>query len=237
MRVLTADTKIRVKTPRKTPVKKSLTGDTHIRLDKIIGLKEWHEQLIQDKRRWADGKLHVKMKHGWRTVSNYQDYELKEVNKNKAVKKLQKTETTQQEFDDFVEKLFNKDYQNTPNTIHLPKINKGLAKTLNLKDNTQFIYKEEYKHINPYRKNEEEQGLTKEEYKMIPEVIRKAKTAYMDKANKNFYLAFEDKNDPDKINKIVFNKTPKGNYIVTVGKVNKKDELTNKKNLPVRGRS
>ena len=96
MRTLTADTIIRVRTSRKTPAKKPLTGDTRIRLDRIIGLKEWHEQLIQDKhdpaqigeaRRWADGKLHVKMKHGWRTVSNYKDYELKEVNKNKAAKK------------------------------------------------------------------------------------------------------------------------------------------------------
>lgn len=225
---------------------RELNGNTRIRLSQIIGLKEWHEQLIQDKhapaqigeaRRWADGKLHVKMKHGWQTVSNYNDYELKEVNKNKAIKKLQKKETSQQDFDDFVEKIFNKDYQHTPNTIRLPKINKGLASALKLNENTQFIYKEEYKHINPYRKTEEEQGLTKEEYKQIPDVIRKAKTAYMDKVNKNFYVTFEDKDNPEKINKIVFNKTPKGNYIVTVGKVNKKDELTNKKNLPVRGRN
>ena len=78
MKVLTADTRILVRTPRKPPVKKPLTGDTRIRLDKIIGLKEWHEQLIQDKhdsadywtvRVWSDGKKHIKTPHGWRIAT------------------------------------------------------------------------------------------------------------------------------------------------------------------------
>lgn len=57
---------------------RELSGNTRIRLDRIIGLKEWRETLALDKhgkpvpvgevRRWADGKLHEKMKHGWRVI-------------------------------------------------------------------------------------------------------------------------------------------------------------------------
>lgn len=81
MRTLTADTIIRVRTPRKTPAKKPLTGDTRIRLDRIIGLKEWHEQLIRDADKpgtvnhWkSDNKDHRKQSDGtWPVVGSSDD--------------------------------------------------------------------------------------------------------------------------------------------------------------------
>ena len=57
---------------------RELTGGTKIRLSQIKGLKQWRERLALDKhgkpvpvgeiRKWADGKLHEKMKHGWRVI-------------------------------------------------------------------------------------------------------------------------------------------------------------------------
>lgn len=237
MRELTADTIIRVKASRPP-----LTGDTRIRLRQIKDLADW----VKDKhdnarpgevRRWADGKLHQKTQHGWRVVPNSQDYELKEHKEPKTRKKVSKEITTQRDFDDFVEKLYNGDYEHAPTTIHLPNMNKGLLKTLGIDDNTQFIFKSNYYHISPERKAKEKQELTKEEYKKIPEAIRKAKTAYFDKQNHNFFITFEDEADPEKMNKVVFNKTKSGNYLVTLGKVNKKEGIDKTKNLLARGRS
>ena len=79
--------------------------------------------------------------------------------------------------------------------------------------------------------------MTKEEYKEIPKIIKNAKNAYIDKDKGNFFIAFEDKADPTMINKLVFNKATTGNYLVTLGKVNKKDELASREILLVSGRS
>ena len=77
MRELSGSTIIRVKRPLPLPRKRKLTGETRIRLSQIKVLSDWYDQLAQDKhskarigevRKWADGKLHEKMKHGWRKV-------------------------------------------------------------------------------------------------------------------------------------------------------------------------
>ena len=116
-------------------------------------------------------------------------------------------------------------------------MNKNLLKQLGIKDNTQFIFKARYPHINPIRKAKEHQDLRKEEYLRIPEAIKNAKEAYIDPVNHNFFITFGDTKNPAMINKIVFNKSSSGNYLVTIGKVNKKDEINSRKNLLVRGRS
>lgn len=243
MRTLTADTRILVRTPRKTPAKKPLTGDTRIRLDRIIGLKEWHEQLIQDKhsgdkigtiRRWTDGKLHIKKAHGWDVVSNQSEYSLKEMNPPKKVENLPKKPTAEKEYSDFVDNLFKQNYRDMPNYIRFPDINKKLAYQLGITDKTQFIYKEAYKHINPVRKSDEEQSLTKGEYLLIPLVLKQAKKAYFDPKRKNYIITFKDFNNPKKVNKIILERTSKGSYIVTVSKVNKKDDSVLKKSRPIK---
>lgn len=204
---------------------KLLTEDKHSN-DKIGTVRRWE----------SDGKLHIKKEHGWEVLPKGKEYNLKEYNAHKSSKAVRKI-TQQTEFDDFVEKLFNTDYKNAPTVVRLPKMNKGLLKTLGLNENTQFIFKARYAHISPSRKAMENQSLTREEYKQIPEAVRNAKYAYIDKKNNNFFIAFEDKNDLRKMNKIVFNKTTKGNYVVTVSKVNKKDDFVSREILPVKGRS
>ena len=204
---------------------KLLTEDKHSN-DKIGTVRRWE----------SDGKLHIKKEHGWKVLPKSKEYGLKEYNAHKSSKAVRKI-TQQTEFDDFVEKLFNSDYKNAPTVVRLPKMNKGLLSSLGIKDNTQFIFKARYAHISPGRKAMENQSLTKEEYKQIPGAVKNAKYAYIDKKNNNFFIAFEDKSDFKKMNKIVFNKTTKGNYVVTVSKVNKKDDLVSREILPVKGRS
>lgn len=203
---------------------KLLTEDKHSS-DKIGTVRRWE----------SDGKLHIKKEHGWEVLPNGKEYELKEYNAHKSSKAVRKI-TPQSEFDDFVEKLFNSDYRNAPSVVRLPKMNKGLLSSLGIKDNTQFIFKAKYGHIGPERKEKENQNLSKEEYKQIPEAVKNAKTAYIDKDHQNFFIIFDDKNNQEKINKVVFNKTVKGNYVVTVSKVNKEDEFISREILPVRGR-
>ena len=53
MRELTADTRIRVRAPRKAPARKPLTGDTRIKLSQIKDLKEW----VEDRRKYKVGEI------------------------------------------------------------------------------------------------------------------------------------------------------------------------------------
>lgn len=218
---------------------RELTADTKIKLSQI-------KRLITDKhskdqigtvRRWSDNKLHEKTSHGWKVVANSKEYKINEYREVKARKDLSPKITTQKQFNIFVDNLFNKNYKEAVSTIHLPQIDRKLLKQLGIKDNTQFIFKARYPHINPQRKANEGQALREEEYKAIPNAIKNAKEAYIDKENHNFFIIFEDLNDKSKINKIVFNKTIKGNYLVTIGKVNKQEGINKKKTLLVRGRS
>lgn len=217
-----------------------LTGDTRIRLSQIKDLKAWiydytHAN-VGEVRRWADGKLHEKMKHGWRVVPHGKDYDLKEYSAPRSTKHVRKI-ASQTEFDGFVEQLFNGDYEPMPKAVRLPGMNKSLSRSLGVDENTQFIFKAKYGHVGPVRKGSSDQLMTKEEYKQIPEVIRNAKSAYIDKEKHNFFILFDDKKDPEKTNKLGFNKTPRGNYLVTLAKVNRRDELASRENLLVSGRS
>lgn len=205
---------------------KLLTQDKHSN-DKIGTVRRWK----------SDGKLHIKKAYGWEVLPNEKEYELKEYSDPKSRKNVKARIITQTEYNDFVEKLFNRDYKNSPPTIHLPKLNKGLLYSLGLNENTQFIFTANYPHINPTRKAGEGQAPRKEEYKKIPQVIETTKTAYIDKEKRNFFILFNDDTDSKMVNKLVFNKCKNGNYLVTLGKVNKKDELASRENLLVSGRS
>lgn len=228
MRQLTADTIIKIKSTRP-----ELTGDTKIRLSRVIGLKEWHDHLIQDfrdktatgtVRRWSDGKLHEKTDKGWRVLPHYREYNVAQ-NKHED-KKNRKTPqpsgvATQKQFDNFIDELFNNPQLREPKAVRLPDLNRKLMKQIGLDKNTSFIFSSRYMHISPARKGQRNQDLRKEEYKEIPNVIKNAKQAILEKGTGDFKLLFPDKQNPNKVNKIILSKMNRGNFIVTVGKVDK----------------
>ena len=90
-----------------------------------------------------------------------------------------------------------------------------------------YLFKDALTHIRPGRKARYGQALRKEEYKMIPNVIREAKEVFIDRVKHNFQIMFSDQKDIDKINKIIFNKDKEGNYLVTIGKVDRGSEVKN----------
>lgn len=81
MRVLTADTIIRVRSSRPTPAKRELTGDTRIRLSQIVDLKTWRNKYTKDTdkpgtvKHWSsDDKDHRKQPDGsWPVVGSKED--------------------------------------------------------------------------------------------------------------------------------------------------------------------
>lgn len=213
-----------------------LTADTKIRLSQIVDLKEWHAQLVLDKhgpkvqtgtvRRWADGKLHEKTNNGWKVVAYNKEYNV--VRNTKEEKKNRKTpqpsaEVTQKQFNDFVDDLFVNPHLDKPKAVRLPDMSRHLKKQLGIDKNTAFIFSSRYFHISPARKAGEGQDLRREEYKQLPEFIRNAKQAILTRKNGGFKLLFKDSQNPDKVNKIIFNKTNRGNFIINVSKVDKRN--------------
>ena len=138
-----------------------------------------------------------------------------------------------EEFSDVVDSIILNDYKNIPNVIRLPNIKGELAEKLGLEKDSAFVLKKEATHIRPDRKGNYNQALDTEEYREIPKVIRDADFAIVDKRTKNFQLLFDDKNEISKINKIVFNKDELGNYLVTIGKVDRRDGLSEKEQIVV----
>lgn len=230
MRVLTGAETIRIRKPRQV-----LTGATRIRLSQIRDLPAWHEQLVNDKhdnarvgevRRWSDGKLHEKREHGWRVLPHSSEYDV--LTNKKEEKRNRKTATppkpaTEKQFSDFIDSLNTDPHIREPKAIRLPQMNRKLMKQIGLDTNAALIFNSRYFHISPARKAAEGHGqdLRIEEYKEIPKVIKNARWAILEKDTGDFKLLFQDKKNPEKINKIVMSKTNKGNFIVTVGKVNK----------------
>jgi hypothetical protein len=228
MRQLTDDTVIRVKASRPP-----LTGDTRIRLRQIVDLKDWHDKLIKDfrdktetgtVRRWSDGKLHEKTNKGWRVLPHYREYNVEQnKHENRKNRKTPKPSdvATQKQFDNFIEDLFNNPNIKEPKAVRLLDLDRKLMKQIGLDKNTSFIFSSRYNHISPARKGQHNQDLRKEEYKEIPNVIKNAKHAYLEKGTGDFKLLFPDKQNPNKVNKIILSKMNQGNFIVTVGKVDK----------------
>lgn len=215
---------------------RELTGGTKIRLSQIKGLREWRERLALDKhgkpvpvgevRRWADGKLHEKTHKGWTVVAHSKEYNVtrneKEEKKNKKSPQPSSI-ASQKQFDDFIDSLFANPHLREPKAVRLPDLNRQLMKQIGLDKNTSFIFSSRYFHISPARKAGEGQDLRREEYKEIPDVIKNAKQAILTRNNGGFKLLFRDKANPDKVNKIIFNKTIRGNFIINVSKVDKRN--------------
>lgn len=137
------------------------------------------------------------------------------------------------DFSDIVDSIILNDYKHIPNAVRLPDLKAELAEKLGLSKDTAFILKKNATHIRPDRKRAYDQALDTEEYRQIPHVMREASFALVDNRTKNFQLLFDDINDIKKINKIVFNKDELGNYLVTVGKVDRRDGISEQYNTVV----
>ena len=138
-----------------------------------------------------------------------------------------------EEFSDIVDSIILNDYKHIPNSIRLPNLNEQLTEKLGLTKDTAFILKKNATHIRPDRKGGYGQAFDTEEYKLIPEILRTTTFAVIDKAFKNFQIVFDDVNDETKINKIVFNKEKLGNYLVTLGKVDRENAFSLERNSVV----
>lgn len=144
-------------------------------------------------------------------------------------------EITQEEFNLIIDSLYeqpNPDYKNIPNLIKLPQLKKELAQKLGV-ENANFFMKSQIAHVRPNRKGSYGQAFDMEEYKLIPKVIRETNFIVIDKYFKNFQIVFDDKSNPCKINKIVFNKDELGNYLVTIGKVDRENAFSEERNAVV----
>lgn len=135
---------------------------------------------------------------------------------------------TAQEYGEFLEKIAQKDYQNTPEILKIATLNNDLQELINNNHSASvFITRARAGHISEARKGEYDQALTLEEQKQIPAVIAQAKEAYTDEKS-GFILPFADKNNNEKINLIILDSDSKGNFLITAKKVNSA-ELDNPK--------
>lgn len=125
---------------------------------------------------------------------------------------------TDEEFSHYVDDMFSKNYKDIPAVVRLPNLNGELVQKLHLANVHCYIVKEKFGHINPKRKGGYNQEFRIEEYKQIPQIIRSAKKALYNTKLKNFSLFKIDAQDKDKVNTISFNKDRNGNYLVTIGK-------------------
>ena len=125
---------------------------------------------------------------------------------------------TDEQFSKYVDAMFNHDYKSIPAIIRMPDLNGKLTQKLHLANVHCYMMKGRFSHISPARKQAYNQDLRIDEYKLIPQIIKNAKKAYVSVQHKNFTLFSEDKQNKDMINTIAFNKDVNGNYLVTVGK-------------------
>ena len=152
----------------------------------------------------------------------------------KTTSKLTKDEldnlpiATAQEYGEFLEKIAQKDYQNTPEILKIATLNSDLQELINNNHSASvFITRARAGHISEVRKGEYDQALTLDEQKQIPAEIAQAKQAYTDDKS-GFILPFADKNNSEKINLIILDSDSKGNFLITAKKVNSA-ELNNPK--------
>lgn len=235
--MLTAETRIRVKAPLPLPqnaTRLALTGDTKIRLSQIV-------DLAQDKtcgkgtvHRWkSDGKLHEKTAHGWRLLNTeYEPRENESESKKNEKKERPKKIISQKDYDEFIDNMFNGTIPKDQTVVRLPAMKPKLMEKLGLDKNANFLFDTRYKHVGPVRKAKEGQDLRKEEYKLIPTVIKKANRAILEK-NGNFRIVFRDFQNPDKLNKLIFSKLDDGNCIINISKVDKLNAYHKKINRTV----
>ena len=102
---------------------------------------------------------------------------------------------------------------------------------IKLADSFTAADKKSILHIRPSRKKAYNQALSIDEIRQIPNVLYKAKNVSFDVNEGNLVYWFDDKENADKINKIIVNlnyvlkKFRTTNYMVTIGKVDKVESL------------
>lgn len=140
-----------------------------------------------------------------------------------------------EDFADIVKLMFLNAYKSIPEVVRLPNLNKELSDKLGLAKDTSFIMKKRVAHIRPGRKGLYGQVLSFDEYCAIPKIIRETNFVVVDKTHHNFQVVFDDaEGNLKKINKLIFNKDVSGNYLVTLGKVDRVDAFSEVLNTVVR---
>ena len=164
---------------------------------------------------------------------NFETPELKtyHVLKEEDVKNLEII--SDDDFSDIVDSIILNDYKHIPNAVRLPNLNSKLSEKLGLSKDSAFILKKSATHIRPDRKGGYGQAFDTEEYRLIPQVLREATFAVVDTYFKNFQIVFDDKDNDTKINKLVFNKDELGNYLLTIGKVDRESAFSEERNTVV----
>lgn len=203
-----------------------ILGEVKTRTNRFGKVEEYvavHEGLtVQDELNKIDGMLPKVEKPELKTY-----YTLKE----EDVKNLEII--SDDDFSDIVDSIILNDYKNIPNAIRLPNIKAELAEKLGLEKDSAFILKKSATHIRPDRKGSYGQAFDTEEYRQIPQVLRNADFAVVDNVFQNFQIIFDDVNDDEKINKLIFNKDKLGNYLVTIGKVDRESAFSEERNAVV----
>ena len=124
---------------------------------------------------------------------------------------------SQEAFENFVDDVLSKNYQQTPNIVKLGNIDENLAKALDIDKIDVYLTRKQLSHFRLERKDK--QALTIDEIKSIPKVIALAQEAFIDTEKQNFTLSFKDEHNIEKINLLHFNADKQGNYIVTAKKM------------------
>lgn len=203
-------------------------------------MKEIEAQVLQTENETIDkGIESIQVNGGMSEAAMEADYEATEkenIPELKIYHTLKKDDVrnleviSDQEFSDIVDSIILNDYKNIPNAIRLPNLNEQLSEKLGLEKDSAFILKKNATHIRPDRKGGYGQAFDAEEYRRIPEILRNADFAVVDTVFQNFQIVFDDKNDGTKINKLVFNKDELGNYLVTLGKVDRESAFSEERN-------
>ena len=144
----------------------------------------------------------------------------------------------QKGLDEAVDELLVKQDKTSPiKAFQLGKIDAYVSKKIfeiagiELADSFIAADKKSILHIRPSRKKAYNQALSIDEIRQIPNVLYKAKNVSFDVNEGNLVYWFDDKENADKINKIIVNlnyvlkKFRTTNYMVTIGKVDKVESL------------
>lgn len=130
---------------------------------------------------------------------------------------------TNAEFSDFLAKIAQKDYKNTPKILKIATLNDTLKKIINKNHNANvFITRARAWHISKERKDLYNQALRIDEQLQIPRILQNASEAFVG-GGSGFVVPFKDTKHADKVNLIVLNSDNKGNFLITAKKINRID--------------
>lgn len=118
--------------------------------------------------------------NSYKRIQNADGIETAFNNKLKAKEVKNLAVCTDEQFSQYVDDMFAKNYKRIPAIIRMPDLNGKLTQKLHLANVCCYMEKGRFYHINPDRKSNYNQAFSKEEYKRIPAIIRNAKAALYD---------------------------------------------------------